>query len=116
VEKMKELKTKAGELSDSVTEYVHTYYKLSILKAADKATTVVSSLLSSVAVFFLGIFVLLFSGIALGIWLGELVHSVALGYLLVAGIYLLIIIILVLMRKKIVFPMIRNLIINKIYE
>ena len=72
--------------------------------------------MSSLVVLFLGVFVLLFSGIALGIWLGEVLDSPALGYLLVAGIYLLIIIILVLLRKRIVFPMIRNLIINKIYE
>jgi hypothetical protein len=113
---MKELKTKAGELSDSVTDYIQTYYKLSVLKVTDKATGVAASVMSSLAVLFLGIFVLLFSGIALGLWLGELVNSTALGYLMVAGIYLLIIIIVVLLRKRIVFPMIRNLIINKLYE
>jgi len=113
---MKELKSKAGLLSESVTEYIQTYYKLSIIKITDKATGIVASVMSSLAVFFLGIFVLLFSGIALGIWLGEIVNSNALGYLLVAGIYLLIIIILVSLRKRIVFPMIRNLIINKLHE
>jgi hypothetical protein len=113
---MKELKSKAGVLSESVTEYIQTYYKLSIIKITDKATGIAASVMSSLAVFFLGIFVLLFSGIALGIWLGEIVNSNALGYLLVAGIYLLIIIILVSLRKRIVFPMIRNLIINKLHE
>ena len=113
---MKELKTKATELSDSITEYIQTYYKLSLLKATEKITGIATSLLSSMAVLFFGVFVLLFSGIALSLWLGKLLQNDALGYLLVAGLYLLIIIILVLLRKKIVFPMIRNLIINKLYE
>lgn len=113
---MKELKTKAGELSDSISEYVQTYYKLSILKFTDKATGISASVMSSLVVVTLGIFVLFFSGIALGFWLGSLVHSTALGFLLVAALYLLVIVIIVLMRKRIVFPMIRNLIINKLYE
>src|SRR5438128_275819 len=104
---MKELKTKATELGESVTEYLHTYYKLSVLKETDKATGIGASVMSSLVVVFLGIFVLLFSGIALGIWLGEVLESPALGYLLVAGLYLLIIVILVLLRKRIVFPVIR---------
>ncbi len=113
---MKELKSKAGDLSDSVTEYIQTYYKLSMLKVADKATVISASVMSSLIVFFLGIFVLFFSGIALGVWLGKVLDNVALGYLIVAGIFLLAIIILVLLRKTIVFPMIKNMIINKLYE
>ena len=113
---MKDLKSKAGDLSDSLTEYIQTYCKLSLLKVTDKATGIAASAMSTLTVIFLGIFVLLFSGIALGIWLGEVFHNIALGYLIVAGIYLLIIIILVLLRKRIVFPMVRNLIINKLYE
>lgn len=113
---MKELKTKVGDLSDSVTDYIQTYYKLTILKATDKVTGIAASVMSLVVALFFGIFVIFFLGIALGIWLGSLVNSMALGYVLAAGVYLLIIIILVMLRKRIVFPMIRNLIINKIYE
>lgn len=113
---MEDLKSKASDLTDSISEYVNTYYKLKVLNVADKATTIGSSAMSSVIVLFLGIFVLLFSGIALSIWLGELVESPALGYLIVAGFYLLLILILVALRKKIIFPMIRNSLINKLYE
>ena len=113
---MEDLKTKAGDLTDSISEYVQTLYKLKVLNAADKATTITASTMASLIVVFLGIFVLLFSGIALGVWLGSLLKSAALGFLLVAVLYLLIIIVLVMLRKKIVFPMIRNSLINKLYE
>jgi len=113
---MEELKSKAGDLTDSITEYIQSYYKLTLLNAADKATSLAASTLASVAIVFLGIFVLFFGGIALAIWLGNILDNMALGYLLVAGFFLLVIIIIVAMKKKIVFPVIRDNLINKLYE
>ena len=113
---MEELKSKAGDLTDSITEYIQSYYKLTLLNAADKATSIGASTLASVAIIFLGIFVLFFGGIALAIWLGTLLDDSALGYLIVSGFFLLVIIIIVALKKKIVFPIIRDNLINKLYE
>ena len=114
--RMEELKSKAGDLTDSITEYIQSYYKLTLLNAADKATSIAASTLASVVVLFLGIFVIFFGGIALGIWLGRLLDSPALGFVCVAGLFLLIIIIIVAMKRRIVFPVIRDNLINKLYE
>jgi len=113
---MEEFKLKAENLTKSVGDYFDTYYKLTVVKAADKATGIAASSLAGVAVFFLGIFVLFFSGLALGVWFGQLLDNQISGYLLVAGIYFLMIIILVALRKRIVFPFIRNIIVRKFYE
>lgn len=113
---MEELKSKAGDLTDSITEYIQSYYKLTLLNAADKATSIAASTMASVTIIFLGIFVLFFGGIALAIWLGNLLDNDALGYLIVAGFFLLVIIIIVSLKKKIVFPVIRDSLINKLYE
>lgn len=111
-----EVKSKAGDLTDSITEYIQSYYKLTLLNAADKATSIAASTLASVVVLFLGIFVIFFGGIALALWLGQLLDSPALGFVCVAGLFLLIIIIVVAMKKRIVFPVIRDNLINKLYE
>jgi cytochrome c biogenesis protein CcdA len=113
---MEELKSKAGDLTDSITEYIQSYYKLTLLNAADKATTIAASTLASIVIFCLGIFVLFFGGIALAIWLGSILDNPALGYLLVAGFFLLIILTVVLFKRRLVFPMIRDTLINKLYE
>jgi len=113
---MEEFKLKAENLTKSVGEYFDTYYKLTVVKAADKATGIAASSMAGLAAFFLSIFVLFFSGLALGIWLGQLLDNPVLGYLLVAAFYLLIMIVLIALRKKIVFPFIRNLIVRKFYE
>ena len=113
---MEDFKSKVENLTDNIGQYVNTYYKLSVLNATDKATGIAATSLATLSIFFLGIFVLFFTGMALGIWLGDILENPVAGYLIVAGFYLLIIIILVLLRKRIVFPFIRNLIIRKIYE
>lgn len=113
---MEEFKLKAENLTKSVGDYFDTYYKLTVVKAADKATGITASGLAGVAIIFLGIFVLFFTGLALGVWFGRLLENEVAGYLLVAGIFLLLIIILIALRKRIVFPFIRNLIVRKFYE
>jgi hypothetical protein len=113
---MKDLKSKAGDLTDSITEYIQSYYKLTLLDAADKATTIAASTMASVVVIFLGSFALLFAGVALAFWLGDLVNSRALGFLFVAALFIIIILVIVAMKKKIVFPIIRDSLINKLYE
>lgn len=113
---MDELKAKAGELTESVSDYLRTYYDLKVIKLTDKVTSAAASAIATMTVLFLSIFVLFFSGIALGIWFGHLLNNTALGYLLVAGLFLLVIIIVVAARKKLVFPMIRDRLLNKIYK
>jgi hypothetical protein len=113
---MEEFKLKAENLTKSVGDYFDTYYKLTVVKAADKATGIAASSLAGVAIVFLGIFVLFFLGIALGVWFGQLLNNAIAGYLLVAGVFLLLIVVLVALRKRIVFPFIRNLIVRKFYE
>lgn len=113
---MEEFKMKAETLTKSVGEYFDTYYKLTVVKAADKATGVAASSLAGLATFFLSIFVLFFAGLALGVWLGQVLENDVLGYLLVAVLFLIMIVLMIALRKKIVFPFIRNLIVRKFYE
>jgi hypothetical protein len=113
---MENIKSKATELTESITDYLETSYKLVVIEAADKSTKILASITAACVVLLLGLFVILFGGIALGIWLGHLLNNAALGFVLVAALFLLVIFILVAMRKRIVFPMIRNILINMLYE
>lgn len=113
---MSEPKNVMSELSTGVMDYVDTWYKLALVSGTRKATHAAASLLTVVSVIFLGLFVLFFGGIALGIWLGHLLNNEIAGYAIVALLFLVIMIILISLRKKIVFPFIRDLIIRKLYE
>jgi len=113
---MEGLKQKSAELVDHVEDMAGTFYKLTLLKATQKATNVGSSFLVILATSVFGLFALLFLGVALCLWLGDLVNSRAGGFLIGAGIFLLILGTVIALRKKIVFPYFRNLIIRKIYD
>jgi hypothetical protein len=115
-EKDEGLHDKAKDLISHTGDYLETFYRLSILKFTQKATNVASSVIATVAVCTLGVLVVLFGSFGLAWWLGDVIESRAGGFFIVAGFYLLVLLCIILMRKKIVFPYLRNMIIRKFYE
>ena len=110
------LKEKAEDLVNHTTDYLDTFYKLSVLKISKKATNFAAMAMGAFVAFIIGILLLFFGGLSLGWWLGNVIESRAGGFLIVALFFLLIGISLILLRKKIIFPLIRNLFIRRIYE
>jgi hypothetical protein len=55
-------------------------------------------------------------GFGLGWWLGTLFNNMAAGFFAVAGFYLLLIVLMFALRKKVIVPMIQKMIISKVYE
>ncbi|WP_276484384.1 hypothetical protein [Paraflavitalea pollutisoli] len=105
----------SDNLADNVVDFLETYYKLTLVNITDKASGVASSVVAFMAMFIIGIFVLLFIALGLGTWLGELLNSPMAGYFLVAGLFLLFMFIIWLCRKKLTIGF-RNFIIRKVYE
>ena len=113
---MEDIKQKAEDLTDHIGDYAETLYKVSVLKLAEKSTTVTATVIGVFIIGVLSLFIFFFGGLALGWWLGDLIESRTGGFLLVAGFYLLLIFVVLMMRKRIMFPYFRNLIIRKMYE
>jgi len=110
------LKEDAKDILNHAGDYAETFYKLSLLRLTKKVSDIASGLVNSVLIFFISLCILLFISFAGAWWLGDVTNSRALGFLLIAAFYLLIVFILVLMRKKVISPFIRNTLIRKIYE
>ena len=110
------IKEDAKDIINHSSDYLETFYKLSLVRAAKKVSDVGSAVVNSVLIFFISLCILLFASMAAAWWLGDILESPALGFLLVASFYLLVVVILILMRKKILSPYIRNLFIRKLYE
>ena len=113
---MEDLKTKATTLSNHVEEIVDTWYQLARVNMAQTG----SRALSRAIIFFIlgGLFlcILILLGIGLALFAGKLMHNAAAGYFTVALLYIVLLIIVYLLRKKIVFPIIRDIIVRKIYD
>jgi hypothetical protein len=113
---MTDLKEKTADLADHVEDLANTFYKLTVVNITQKATNVVSNLLLVLSIAVIGFLIILFGGMALAFWLGDLLESRAGGFLMTAGLFVIVLLIIAAIRKKIVFPYIRNLIIRKIYD
>lgn len=113
---MEDLKTKADILTDHVGDYLETYFNLTVLKATEKTAGIASLSVTAIFISFLVLFVLLFTGFGLSWWIGAWINNLVAGFFIVAGIYLVLIALLLFLRKKIVFPFIRNFIIQRIYD
>ena len=110
------LKEDAKDILNHAGDYAETFYKLNLLRLTKKVSDVASVVVNSFLIFIIGLCILLFISFAGAWWLGDVVQNRALGFLLIAGFYLLIILVLILMRRKIISPFIRNTLIRKIYE
>ena len=113
---MEELKEKTADLADHIEDLADTFYKLTILNVTQKATDIASGAILMVVLSVLGLFVLLFAGIALSWWLGDLVNSRAGGFILGSVFFLLVLAIILSLRKQTIFPFVRNKIISKVYD
>jgi hypothetical protein len=74
-------------LLERAAEYSKTSYELIRLKALDKTTDIVSSLVPHSVVIVLIASFMLFLNLGLALWLGELFGKMFYGFLVVAGFY-----------------------------
>lgn len=110
------LKTKVTHLKDHVSDYVNTYVQIAKSKAVRGASNATAGIVIGITAFFFAFFFLFFIGFGLGWWFGDLFENRAAGFFAVAGFFLLLCAILFALRKKVIVPMIRNMIISKVYE
>ena len=110
------LKDSAARLKTNVSEYVHTYVELTKAKVTQSASSAAGGAVIGVAALFLGIFFLFFLFCGVAFWVGDLVNSRAGGFFIVAGLFLLLVVLVFALRKNVIVPAIRNAIISKVYE
>jgi hypothetical protein len=101
-------------LYEKAKEYTQTTIELYKLIAAEKTAEVLASLVFRIVFLFLAAFFILFSSIGLSFYLGELLHSTAIGFLLVSFVYLILAILLYSFRDKWIKAPISNLIIKEL--
>jgi hypothetical protein len=107
---------KKEDIISHLADYADTFYRLTILKLTQKATQIASAIIVVIAMCVFGLFVLLFASIGAAWWLGNIINSRAGGFMIMAGFYFLLVLCIILFRRKIIFPYIRNIIIKKFYD
>ncbi|XZF16687.1 phage holin family protein [Chitinophagaceae bacterium MMS25-I14] len=85
---------------DRIAQYVDVRFQLFKLEFIDRTSNVLSYVLYALGMLFLFIAILIFFGIGLGEWFSEMLGSRTGGYFATAGVYLVLMLIVVALRKK----------------
>lgn len=99
---MNEQKERLMQLVDDVKEYINVRLKILTLTISEVSSKVLASILANGAMIFFILLFIFFGSIAAGFALGEWLGSVALGFTIVAGLYLLIALIIQLTKAKLI--------------
>lgn len=99
------------ELKEDITAYAESKFELFKLSSYESVGKVAGLLTYGLILICLILFALLFIFFSVGYFLGEIFHSIGLGFACVAGLYLIIMLIVVLMKKSI-----KTKVINEIIE
>jgi|SRR5690606_36491613 len=112
---MQGLKDSIYALKDNTKGLIDDYVNLAKVEVAEKSSNILSLLIVIILALSLSVFFLFFIGIALSIWIGNLLDNDIAGYLIIGFLYLLIAVILIFVRKSLILPPIAKSIIRKIY-
>lgn len=110
------LKTAFTNFKGSAENIIDTYYKLGVATATQKGADVAAASVFGILLAFLGMLAFLFAFIALAFWVGSLINSTAGGFGIVAGLFALLAGLLMALKGKVIYPMVRNTIVKKVYE
>ncbi len=105
-----------NEIIDDAKEYTAHQIELVKLDAAEKTARASSELLTYLILGVIGFILLLFASIAGGFLMGEVLNSVAYGFLSIAGFYMLILLILIIGKDQVLKKPFMNFSIKKIFE
>lgn len=110
------LKDHLASLTDNIEAFGKTFYRLTVLRITEKAVNIASGIVNGLAVAVFALMFLVFFCVGLALWLGDLMNSNAAGFLVMSGVFAIVIAALIILRKKTLFPLFRNMLVKKIYD
>jgi cytochrome c biogenesis protein CcdA len=103
-------------LASSIKEYVNMKIDLFALKSVEDISIVSSKVILILIYAMLGVVILQLTGFALSYFIGELLNSTALGFLIVGGVFIIAFLTVFLLRKKLFTNSIVKMFINMFFN
>ncbi len=94
--------TKVENALEHLKEYLNTRYDIAVLKVSDKGSSILSGLISYALLVVIGLFFLLFVSFGVALLISQQMGNAYSGFLIVAGFYLLLVVILLIVKDKLV--------------
>lgn len=102
------------EIYENSTSYVRSQTKSAKLEIYERITNVISSGISAGIVITLLMLTLFFVNFGLAYWIGDLIESRSLGYVIVGGFYLIALILYLLLRNRMAPNIVKNAVLKKV--
>jgi len=109
---LEESKIDLRDLTDDAKEYLNLRVQVIRLNITEKIAIALANFISAGAVVIFVLLFFIFSCIAVAYWLGNIFNNIALGFISVAGFFILIALIFKLISKKSVKPGLTNMFIK----
>lgn len=113
---LKDAKQKVEQTYQHLIAYAEARWNVAALEISDITANIVTSALVGICLSILGIFFLLFLSISLGLMLGDLLHSWASGFFLVAVLYAILGVVVYIYRQKLLFIPLMNHFLKILYR
>jgi hypothetical protein len=104
------------DLKILITDYLTARIKLLKFEVFEKTAKITATLFSSFVIAMLAFFLLFFLSIALGFYFGAVLGSNGTGFLMVTGLYLIMLIPFIIFRKSLIEKLIINRLIEQLTE
>jgi hypothetical protein len=105
-----------GTLKENIQTYAKTQFDILKLKAISKGGQAASGAIVGVALAFLAIFILMFLSFSAAYAISSATNRPYLGFLIVAGFYIILAVLVVVLREKLITLPIVNSLLNKFYN
>ncbi|WP_295126183.1 phage holin family protein [uncultured Chitinophaga sp.] len=105
-----------SETGKVAKEYVETRLDLIKLQAAGKLSRALGLFFSLVMAFLLFFIVVVFLGMVLGFWIGEMTDSFTMGFVCAAGFFIFLLILVLAFRKSLIQRPLSNLLVKELVE
>jgi len=102
-------------LKDNVEDYIETRIDIIKLKIIDKVGSAMSGAIVGIATAFLALIILLFLSFSAAFAIAEVTNRNSIGFLAVAGFYILLAVLLTVLKEKLVTMPIINALLKKFY-
>lgn len=113
---MDEQKEKLDTLLENLKDYASLKARIISLTVADTTANLLANLITNAAVLLFVLLFCLFGSVALGLWLGQELNNHALGFLIVAGIYLFFGLIIFIIKEKYLEKPLVNTVIRNLFK
>lgn len=107
---------KAEELAGTMREYINTRIESVKLTAAEKSSALIGNAAAAIFALVVFSFFMIFGGVALSLLLGEWIGKSWAGFLIVAGLFLLISLVLWYGRERLIRIPVVNAIIRQLFK